>query len=362
MLFRSGADGKTYYVDSKLNYKDWKKTYVDGGSKDRLEEIEPDNIMKDKPKTFEEKIQAVKEKVADNGGIVTEEHLHEAGKVIQEELAGKRINTKIELDNVQNELHSLKLIELRDEKHKLASVQRGLRKASDIGMTDEQVGIRYLEVVNKLNELAPKENELIQRIFKVESSYKGSFQNNVDELTETIARFRKVGNNKLDVNSHLNNSRSPMKAVVVDAYHHYPTDWIEKSVANGKLTPKKANRGYYNSSEIAISGSNNNSCKETAIHELGHRFEKVVPGILQAEKAFYDRRTIGEPLQWLGSGYRRDEKSKFDKFLNKYMGKNYHGTAYELVSMGFQYAYTKPTILWQDIDMANWIYGILALF
>jgi len=31
-----GEDGKTYYVDSKLNYKDWKKTFVDGGSKKSL--------------------------------------------------------------------------------------------------------------------------------------------------------------------------------------------------------------------------------------------------------------------------------------------------------------------------------------
>ena len=31
-----GEDGKTYYVDSKLNYKDWKKTFVDGGSKKGL--------------------------------------------------------------------------------------------------------------------------------------------------------------------------------------------------------------------------------------------------------------------------------------------------------------------------------------
>lgn len=31
-----GEDGKTYYVDSRLNYKDWKKTFVDGGSKKDL--------------------------------------------------------------------------------------------------------------------------------------------------------------------------------------------------------------------------------------------------------------------------------------------------------------------------------------
>jgi SPP1 gp7 family putative phage head morphogenesis protein len=34
-----GADGKTYYVDSKLNYKDWKKTFVDGGSKEGMTEV-----------------------------------------------------------------------------------------------------------------------------------------------------------------------------------------------------------------------------------------------------------------------------------------------------------------------------------
>lgn len=32
-------DGKTYYVDSKLKYPDWKKTFVDGGSKDGLKEV-----------------------------------------------------------------------------------------------------------------------------------------------------------------------------------------------------------------------------------------------------------------------------------------------------------------------------------
>ena len=43
------------------------------------------------------------------------------------------------------------------------------------------------------------------------------------------------------------------------------------------------------------------------------------------------------------------------------MGKDYGGTAYELVSMGFQYAYTEPATLLKDEDMAEWIYGLLAL-
>ena len=43
------------------------------------------------------------------------------------------------------------------------------------------------------------------------------------------------------------------------------------------------------------------------------------------------------------------------------MGKYYDGKSFELVSMGFEYAYTDPTRLWDDEDMAQWIYGILAL-
>lgn len=35
-----GADGKTYYVPSNMKYKEWKNTFVDGGSKDGLIKIE----------------------------------------------------------------------------------------------------------------------------------------------------------------------------------------------------------------------------------------------------------------------------------------------------------------------------------
>jgi len=40
-----GADGKTYYVDSKMNYKDWKKTFVDGDDKSGLKPVDNNVIM-----------------------------------------------------------------------------------------------------------------------------------------------------------------------------------------------------------------------------------------------------------------------------------------------------------------------------
>lgn len=43
------------------------------------------------------------------------------------------------------------------------------------------------------------------------------------------------------------------------------------------------------------------------------------------------------------------------------MGKDYGGHAYELVSMGFEMAYTNSAELLTDMDMAEWIFGMLVL-
>lgn len=40
------ANGNTYYVPSNMKYADWKKSFVDGGSKDGLKEIDASAIMK----------------------------------------------------------------------------------------------------------------------------------------------------------------------------------------------------------------------------------------------------------------------------------------------------------------------------
>jgi hypothetical protein len=42
---RDEKTGKTYYVPSNMKYADWKKTFVDGGSKDGLKEIGKNDII-----------------------------------------------------------------------------------------------------------------------------------------------------------------------------------------------------------------------------------------------------------------------------------------------------------------------------
>lgn len=188
---------------------------------------------------------------------------------------------------------------------------------------------------------------------------------NAAKVKETLSQVRSVGaSDPVDlVKNHLNNSKSAVRKAVVDAYELYPTDWVDVSAAFSKISLKKVPRGYYSHkmSTIAISGFNHPSQFPTAIHELGHRFERVVDDMLEIEKTFYERRTKGEKLQWLGLGYDYKEVSRFDDFLHAYMGKDYSGTAYELVSMGFEYGFTNPLYLMQDMDMAELIFGLLLM-
>lgn len=188
---------------------------------------------------------------------------------------------------------------------------------------------------------------------------------NAETIKNAVAQVRSVGASSVDdlVKVHLNNSRSHVRGAVVDAYSHYPTDWVDASAAMGSLSLKKVDRGFYSHgrSLMAISGNENCQQVRTAIHEIGHRFERAVDDLLEIEKTFYDRRTKGEPLQWLGGNYSLSEKSRFDDFFNKYIGKDYGETAYEIVSMGFEYGYTEPLTLMKDTEMAELIYGLLLM-
>lgn len=188
---------------------------------------------------------------------------------------------------------------------------------------------------------------------------------NSKSVKSVVEQVRPVGAADVDdfVKVHLKNSRSHVRDAVVEAFNHYPTDWVNASAARGTLTLKKVDRGYYqhSTSTIAISGLDNHQQFRTAVHELGHRFERAVDDMLDIEKTFYDRRTKGEALQWLGSPYDKSEKARFDDFLIKYMGKDYGETAYEIVSMGFEYGYTDPKMLLKDSDMAELIYGLLLM-
>lgn len=212
-----------------------------------------------------------------------------------------------------------------------------------------------------LNDTTNKRSKAIKDFTDATNQLDGRWMGYANKLKAKLTEIRPMGIGSTDIKSHLAGNKE-MKQVIAKAYDYYPTDWVKKSADTGKITAKKAQRGFYRDWEgvIAISGDAGAQSTETAIHELGHRFERT-QSLLQYETEFYNRRTAGEQLQWLGGNYRRDEKARKDDFVNAYMGKDYGGSAYELCSMGFEYAYAQPEELAKDPDMEAWIFGLLAI-
>jgi SPP1 gp7 family putative phage head morphogenesis protein len=166
-------------------------------------------------------------------------------------------------------------------------------------------------------------------------------------------------------------SKAPkaLKTVHEEAKQGFPEAWVKKMNAQ-PVELRTVARGYYGKQHakdggnlIAISGHDERSIMSTMVHEIGHRLEDYIPEIKELERQFYARRTAGESLVHMGSGYRKDEITRLDKFNSPYMGKDYGGRYYELVSMGFE-GLTAPVRPMRDLlsddDMTDFIIGILA--
>ncbi|MBR6088342.1 MAG: hypothetical protein IKP86_00315 [Anaerolineaceae bacterium] len=189
-----------------------------------------------------------------------------------------------------------------------------------------------------------------------------------DSLKKVLSRVRTMGiQDKSLVRNHLSNGKSSVIEYVVSAYDYYPSSWIQNSIDGGKITVRKLkNRGHYDTENKRIGIGMDRDPLKTAIHELAHRFEETVNGLLSEEKDYYEKRTMLNQLERLcdidpESKYRHNEMTKKDKFIDPYIGKDYQGKAYELASVGFEYAFTSPQLLTSDPEYETWILGLLTL-
>jgi hypothetical protein len=103
---------------------------------------------------------------------------------------------------------------------------------------------------------------------------------------------------------------------------------------------------------------------DTWTHEAGHYLEDLHREALKASKDFVEFRTEGTPLKKLsevvaGSGYRDNEVTREDEFINPYIGKDYGGSATEVMSMGLQYLHKNPVeLLTQDPGMFEHVVNV----
>lgn len=193
---------------------------------------------------------------------------------------------------------------------------------------------------------------------------------NAAAVKEILGQYRSMGLRDLDISSHFTKPKSKYAKFMKDVYDHYPTDWIKNSIEYGQLDVGKAKRGYYlhskvGPSELRLSNSSGQRNQfRTALHEMAHRQEHINKLLLDAEKDFYEMRTKGEDLKRLkdifpGIGYRASEVTRVDNFNSPYMGKDYGGRAYELMSMGLDTLYTRPLDLMNDKEMFEWVIEML---
>ncbi|WP_051344090.1 hypothetical protein [Alicyclobacillus herbarius] len=125
---------------------------------------------------------------------------------------------------------------------------------------------------------------------------------------------------------------------------YLPKDWVDAFRGRQIFAKMSTERSYYQQGGMAETISLRSSASPSVtLHELTYRCEAWVPKLVQMEQAFYEYRTAGEPLKWLGPRYDPNEMTRFDRFTDSYMGKDYDGRFFELMSMGMEWCSTDCT-------------------
>lgn len=258
----------------------------------------------------------------------------------------------------------------------IRAIGRNLRERYDGLITEKHQA--YEEIRKQQNALAlqmkyaktPAEREKVEAqrriLMQLEKTYTEKFDT-TSMVREVLSAYRPIGpGEKTHAQPYLTKPMSFGSSKVIKALDrvrdYLPTDWVEKS--NEKpIRVSHVSRGYFipgsNYDEIALSGQESHM-KSCGFHEMGHRIENMYPEVLEIERQFYNRRTAGYDLEWLGPGYDQREVSRKDNFINAYMGKDYGGSGYELLSMGLESLFCDTYNLSRDTEYEDLILGILA--
>lgn len=188
----------------------------------------------------------------------------------------------------------------------------------------------------------------------------------MSHVASVLSKYRQVGSNDIK-QPYQPRSLKALKDLFNANLDVLPTDWVKTS-SDQALMLKHAKRGYQKNGTIAANKDRNvASLRNTLLHEFGHRMEQLRPEIVRMEKEFFERRTQGEEKQSMrqatnNPAYRADEQTRVDNFNNPYMGKEYGGQAFEILSTGLEGVYGGRYDLYTDKDYATFILGILATY
>lgn len=337
--------------DSKLgdmSYEEWKQ-----GRK----EVEPDEEPEGTPVTDETEEKNVVDYTQQTDELITQ--------IRRDALINNTAdhNKAIELGRLVMESPNLPYSQYSEQITEKTEIHANLKSELD-KIKSEYDELENADVLNK-TKLRIKAYALQNKLDKAEQDVIKLKRRANASLIESIyiAREGEKGG-ELAFEAPANSSDARAKKAIEFASKLYPREWVEdlKSYIHLPITAISAKRGQYIGSRIEVSGTGDN-IKRSALHELAHGMEEAVKGLREQEKAFYEYRTKGEELRKLKEfDYRYDdeEMARFDDFENPYMGKDYGGNNYELVSDGFPriFGYDDPFV--SDVEMERWLVGLLC--
>ena len=327
-------------------YEEWKKGKIKKG------EVQSEGEPRIKPITKDDPMKDIKQMIMNHNGEWSYNDLHKLGGMVFD---------KIDIDSdpliKDKEWYSEQRETIRGQ---IADLRK---KINDLDMEKKYDEADKLE--KKLHELEQQREGFSDLYWATDKKIRDNATKKVLDTLSSIREFGGVTKDNLNTfidTDHFKTQKKQTRERSIEALNYYPKAWLDASAADKRLcahwTTGRAyyQHYYYNMAEIRFAAS-----LSTNIHELGHRMERSVPAILKAEREFYDMRTNGEKLEWLGAGYCKKEKTRRDHFYSPYMGKDYGGDAYELVSMGFQHIFTNyEGFKKNDPDMLKWSLGLLA--
>lgn len=291
-------------------------------------------------------------------GHLTEEHVQKAGQMVYDAVSEK-LKVVTEADDKTYKEAEEKFDEARKKCKKCEFAYNFAVKASKPQDEVDRILKEWQDAYKVCDDFRPS------------SVWKEIEKKNIEMMTGILSGIRPLcDKSPKELKAQLiKNPKGKDVPAVLEALQMYPKEFVEGFIKNtGKfLVSAKKERGFWSEDTketcVRRGGEASVGC---ALHELGHGLERACPVIMTLEKQFYDRRTRGCELEKLSditgnSAYLDYEVSRKDEFLDPYMGKDYDGRAYELVSMGFDWFFRHPERMIKDPDYFKFIAGILTM-
>ncbi|MBG0818775.1 hypothetical protein [Planomonospora sp. ID82291] len=190
---------------------------------------------------------------------------------------------------------------------------------------------------------------------------------------EALANLRAIGGHRLEFHDERGRRRADthkVTAMMRDAEQLFPADWVAALAGHGPITLKATTDTPYRDAETGAIALNPNfgggrRSRDQAVHELGHAFQHLLPGLKDAERAYLWERTSRGPI-----GERtRPEPTPLDgtpdqvgypeAFPHPYSGRVYPNGHGEVFTTGVESLLAGGNYL--DDDSRAWTLGVLAL-